>query len=93
MQLASRASRTRSQSHSPQALTHAAATWPAVPPTSDDASGLIVDWKFMTPLGWLVFGPEPAGPKGWGAAGMVAGARIAMAAFWVGWLVGFVADD
>ena len=91
--MASRASRTLSPSHSPRALTHAAATWPAVPPTSDDASGLIVDWKFMTPLGWLVFGPEPAGPKGWGAAGMVAGARIAMAAFWVGWLVGFVADD
>ena len=45
MQLASRASHTRSQSHSPRVLTHAAATWPAVPPTSDDASGLIVDWK------------------------------------------------
>ena len=91
MQLASRASSTRSQSHSLQALTHAEATWPAVPPTSDDASGLIVDWKFMTPLGWLVFGPEPAGSKDWGAAGMVAGARIAMAAV-LGWLVGFVED-
>jgi len=90
MQLASRASRTRSQSHSPRALTHAAATWPAVPPTSDDASRLIVDWKFMTP-GWLVFGPEPAGLKDWGAAGMVAGARITMAAV-VGWLAGFVED-
>jgi len=88
MQLASRASRTRSQSHSPRVLTHAAATWPAVPPTSDDASGLIVDWKFTTPLGWLVLGPEPAGSKDWGAAGMVAEARVAMAAL-LGWLVGF----
>jgi len=76
MQLASRASRTRSPSHSPRALTHAAATWPAVPPTSDDASGLIVDWKFMPP-DW-VLGPKPAGSIGWGAAGMLAGARIAM---------------
>ena len=65
-----------------------AATWPAVPPTSDDASGLIVDWKFMIPLGWLVFGPEPADSKDWGAVGMVAGARVAMAAV-LGWLVGF----
>jgi len=57
---------------------------------SDDASGLIVDWKFMTPLGWLVFGPEPAGSKDWGAAGMVAEARVAMAmAALLGWLVGF----
>ena len=87
MQLASRASRTRSPSHSPRALTHAAATWPAVPPTSDDASGLIVDWKFITP-GWLLFRPELAGSKDWGAAGMVAGARITMAA--VGWLVGWI---
>jgi len=89
MQLASRASRTRSQSHSPQALTHAAATWPAVPPTSDDVSGLIVDCKFMTPLGWLALGPEPAGSKGWGAAGIMAEARVAMAAV-LGWLVGSI---
>jgi len=40
----------------------------------------------MTSLGWS--GHTPAGSKGGGAAGMVAGARITMAA--VGWLVGFV---
>jgi len=42
----------------------------------------------MTPLGWLVFGPEPADSKDWGAVGMVAEARVAMAAV-LGWLVGF----
>jgi len=45
---------------------------------------LIVDWVSMTP-GWLLFGPEPGGSKGWGAAGMVAGARITMVAGLVGW--------
>jgi len=40
----------------------------------------------MTPLGWLVFGPEPADSKD--AVGMVAEARVAMAAV-LGWLVGF----
>ena len=76
-QLASRASHTRSPSHLPRALTHAAASWPAVPPTSDGASGLIVDWVFMSPLGWS--GHKPAGSNGWGAAGMLAGARITKA--------------
>jgi len=82
--LASRALHTRSPSLLPRVLTHAAASWPAVPPTSDDASGLIVDWVSMTP-GWLLFRLEPTGSKGWGAAGMVAGARITMAAGLVGW--------
>jgi len=85
MQLASRASHTRSPSHLPRALTHAAASWPAVPPTSDDVSGLIVDWKFMPP-DW-VLGPRPAGSIGWGTAGMLAGARITMSE--LGKLVGF----
>jgi len=46
----------------------------------------MVNWVSMSSLGWS--GHAPAGSKGWGAAGMVAGARITMAA--VGWLVGFV---
>jgi len=66
MQLASRASHTRSPSHLPRALTHAAASWPAVPPTSDDASGVIVDWRFTSPC-WLLSGSKPAGSNGWGA--------------------------
>ena len=77
MQLASRASRTRSPSHLPRALTHAAAPWPAVPPASADASGLRSDWAFMSPC-WVSSGHKPAGLNGWGAAGMSAGARVTM---------------
>jgi len=73
--LASRASHTLAPSHLPRALTHAAASWPAVPPASADARGLICDWMFMSP-GRLLSGPKPAGVHGWGASGMVAGARV-----------------
>jgi len=69
--LASRASHTLAPSHLPRALTHAAASWPAVPPTSDDASGLICGWRVTSPWGWS--GRKLAGLNGWGAAGMVAG--------------------
>jgi len=60
--LASRASNTLAPSLSPRALTHAAASWPAVPPASADASGLICDWVFvfMSP-GWVSSGHAPAG--------------------------------
>jgi len=85
MILASRASHTLAPSHLPRALTHAAASWPAVPPTSDDASGLICGWRFMSP--WVWSGHKPAGSNGWGAAGMLAGARVTMSE--LGDLVGF----
>jgi len=71
--LASRALHTLAPSHLPRALTHAAASWPAVPPASADASGLICDWMFMSP-DWIL-GPKPAGSLGMGASGMPAGAR------------------
>jgi len=77
MLLASRASHTLAPSHLPHALTHAAASWPAVPPASADASRLIGDWIFMSP-DEVLSGPKPAGSHGWGAAGMLAGARVTM---------------
>ena len=83
--LASRESDTHAPAHSLHALTHAAASWPAVPPASADASGLICDWVFMSP-GWLLPGPKPAGVQGWGASGMMAGARdcwVLVSGFWL----------
>jgi len=58
--LASRASNTLAPSLSPRALTHAAASWPAVPPAPADASWLICDWVSMSPC-WVSSGHTPAG--------------------------------
>jgi len=91
--LASRASHTLAPSRLPRALTHAAASWPAVPPTSDDASGLICGWRFMSPCWWS--GHKPAGWLGRVVFGMAAGVRdtgfwfCGSAGLWFvnGWLV------
>jgi len=83
--LASRASHMLAPSHLPRALAHAAASWPAVPPTSDDASGLICGWRFMSPCWWS--GHKPAGWLGRVVFGMAAGVRDTGFWFVVCWFV------
>jgi len=74
--LASRALHTHAPAHSLQALTHAAASWPAAPPAPAGASGLICDRLFMSSR--LMLGSKPAGLQGRVASRMLAEVRDTM---------------